>query len=325
MKRDHITSLKDLIAEPALLSQRALCSIRSEVSHIQLCSNRSIECGGQTFRPDKDTAYVEFFLSHAFPVTTCDGTALHPQVVANSYQTMLNKVFDFNHIIKQYDPRHNPVDRNLGTIVAVEFPAVGNRSTYYAGDQAYEEFSDGKWKVQGDRSKAPGIRAVAVMHKQLEMVPKILDGELLEALAGPGREWMVSMEQEWVLGNSGFLIKAPTDDIDFGEGTPEDIARLGYAYCSAQDAPLELLKCLDQEQAKITKNFRGLETIILFGGLDGTVHYYGVGLTPAGKEDEAVVRQMLASQTANSQLPIDKQPESGIAKLLRETAGVWEG
>ena len=89
------------------------------VSRVSLCAERAIEIGGQVLQPDASTAYVEFFLSHAFPVTTVDRTGLHPQVVANSYRTMLHKVFDLNHLMKSYDPAHNLRDRVLGTVVAV--------------------------------------------------------------------------------------------------------------------------------------------------------------------------------------------------------------
>ena len=124
--------------------------------------------------------------------------------------------------------------------------------------------------------------------------------------------------------NSGFLIKAPTDDVnsDFEDTTPEDLADLGYVYVPAVEAPLELLKCMDRKESKIIKNFHGLETIVLFGGLDGTVRFQGVGLTPAGKEDEAVVGQMLASQI-KAEPPDSEFGECELVELIRRTA-VWE-
>ena len=59
---------------------------------------------------------------------------------------------------------------------------------------------------------------------------------------------------------------------------------------------MELLQCIDPEQSKIIKKYRGRDVTILFGGLDGTVRYYGVGLTPLGKEPEAAVGRMMASR-----------------------------
>ena len=64
----------------------------------------------------------------------------------------------------------------------------------------------------------------------------------------------------------------------------------------ASGAPLELLECFDPEKSRITRKSLGRETLILFGGLDGTLRYYGVGLTPEGREKEAAIGQMLASR-----------------------------
>jgi hypothetical protein len=88
-------------------------------------------------------------------------------------------------------------------VVAVEFPAFAKAP---AGRPASDDdgrparHSAGRWQVQGDRSAAPGIRAVAVMRKQAELVPQIL------AQHAQGKEWTVSMEQEYYVNNSGFLI-----------------------------------------------------------------------------------------------------------------------
>ena len=296
-------ALKDLLAAPAKLSAEVMRSIRLEASSVKLCSDKAIEIMGQTFRPDQDTAYVEFFLSHAFPVTTCDGTGIHPQVVANSYRTLLNKVFDFEHQIASYD-KSIAQDRALGTIVGVEFPPT----------------PDGGWKVQADKNLAPGIRAVAVVHKQLQGVPEILRQHF------SGRtDWAVSMEQDFYVANSGFLMKARDGSVEkqllqWSETTPDDLIQMGYFYCSAQDAPLKLLNCFDPEKAQITSKYLGLETTILFGGLDGTIRYKGTGLVWRGKEKEAVVGQMLASAGG----PTEPQNQNGIVEIIKRTAGVWE-
>ena len=128
--------------------------IQQAARGVQLAGKNSIMIDGQTFTPDPDTAYVEFHLAHAFPVTTKYRTGIHPQVVANSHRTMVNKVFNLAHIMRKYDKKNNPQDRMLGTVIAVEFP----------------ETPEGGWTVQGSRDKAPGIRAVAVMHKAAQWV-----------------------------------------------------------------------------------------------------------------------------------------------------------
>ena len=102
-------------------------------------------------------------------------------------------------------------------------------------------------------------------------------------------------------------------------------------YVPAALAPLELLDCFDPEKSKITKSYLGRETIILFGGLDGTVRYYGVGMTPAGREKEAAIGQVLASRLRANQPShgsagaTDGQAQTGLMKvsaiveLLRRT------
>jgi hypothetical protein len=254
---------------------------------LKLCSgDRAIEIDGKTLRPDRATALVEFYLSHAFPVTTCDGTGLHPQVVANSYESMLYKVFDLNHLMKKYDPGIKQ-DQILGTVIAVEF---GARSAECG-------FRDEKWEVQPDKAKAPGIRAVACMHRNAEWVDRVLEKHFTGAI-----DWTVSMEQDYSLDNSGFVVRSAERGVRSGElkeweeKTPGDLKALGWTYVPAGEAPDELFACFDQEKSKITRKFKGSETVMLFGGLDGRVEYCGVGLTPAGKEKEAMVARMMAGR-----------------------------
>jgi len=73
-------------------------------------------------------------------------------------------------------------------------------------------------------------------------------------------------------------------------------ARTGLGLVPASGAPMALLDCFDPEKSKITSRFLGQESVILFGGLDGTVRSYGLGLTPAGREKEAAIGQMLSSK-----------------------------
>ncbi|HEV2330566.1 MAG TPA: hypothetical protein VGY56_17435 [Verrucomicrobiae bacterium] len=245
-------------------------------SRVSFCSEKAIEINGQTFVADPYNAYVEFFLSHAFPVVTCDNTAIHPQVVANSYHTMRGKVFDLAHIIRSYNPREYPRDRVLGTIMEVEFPQA----------------PAGGWKVQADRTKAPGIRAVAVMHKQLEGVKQILTG-----YANRSANWTVSMEQDYFEEETGFLVRGEKGVEDFASSTPDDLAKLGFVYVPFGDAPRKLKITFNPDESRIEQSFNDQPVVILFGGLDKSVFYKGTGLTPEGKEDAARVSQMLASRT----------------------------
>lgn len=267
-------------------------------ARVSFCSEKTIEINGRTFAPDPYNAYIEFFLSHAFPVVTCDNTAIHPQVVANSYHTMRGKVFDLAHIIRAYNPQENARDRVLGTIMEVEFP----------------ETPAGGWKVQADKTKAPGIRAVAVMHKQLEGVKQILS-----RYADRSVRWTVSMEQDYFEEDSGFLVKGKKGVEAFAQSTPEDLATLGYVYVPFIAAPRGLIECFNGEESRVEKQFQGQSVIILFGGLNNALFYKGAGLTPEGKEEEARVSQMLASRTGGKRLntlllePLDSTIELGNA------------
>jgi hypothetical protein len=243
-------------------------------ARVQFCGENAVTLPGfPPFVPDATRAYVEFGLSHAFPVITVDNTAIHPQVVANSYRSMLHQVFNLAHLMKAYDPERNPRDRILGSVVGVTFP----------------ETPAGGWRVQGERSRAPGIRAVAVMHKKAESVQ-----EILRTYASGDIDWTVSMEQLFEPAEVGFAVHGRSGVEAFEESTPEDLRALGWTYVPpGQAEAADLYKLFNAPKASM-RDYRGQQTIALFGGLNGTVHYNGAGLTPIGKEDEAFVAQMLA-------------------------------
>lgn len=258
----------------------------SKAFGVSFCSKRAIEIAGVTLTPDEDNALVEFYLSHAFPVTTSYRTGIHPQVVANSYHSLKHKVFNLAHLMKSYG---NPVDRILGTIVAVEFPPT----------------PAGGWKVQADRAAAPGIRAVAVMHKAAEGVREILYMWDRNEVPMGGDEWTVSMENHHEIAGCGFLVRGSKGVGEFEEGTPDDLRALGFTYVPLGSAPEKLLDCLNNEDddkkdgsnsTRIKRDFLKQETLLLIGGLNGTIRYQGTGLTPIGAEDEARVSRMLASE-----------------------------
>ena len=148
-----------------------------------------------------------------------------------------------NHIVRSYNPELNKEDRILGTIVGVEFPAM----------------PEGGWRVQAERSLAPGIRAVAAMHKAADGVRRILQQWVTGSIP-----WTVSMEQDYYLEDSGFLVKAKADK--WIEKTPEDLLDLGWIYVPAKEAPDGLLACFDAEGSKMISHWGNAETLILFGG-----------------------------------------------------------
>jgi hypothetical protein len=164
-------------------------------------------------------------------------------------------------------------------VVAVEFP---------------EAAGTGVWKVQSDPAKAPGIHGVAVMHKLAEGVAQILG----QHLTGK-RRWTVSMETQFFLEESGFLVGEGDElakDIGFAaRETPTDLRDLGYLYVPwAKAGPV--MEAWDEERTRIKPAYQARPIVFLLAGLKGRVHYNGVGLTPWGKEPTAAVRQMVAEE-----------------------------
>lgn len=270
------------------------------ITRVQLCGQgvnmAGIECEGQLFVPDDATAYVEFYLSHAFPSYTNvslngeppDRTAIHPATIARSYHSLKGKVVNLAHIMRQYDPTRNKQDRILGSVMAVEFPPMPACG----------------WKVQVNPAAAPGIRAVAALHKAAEGVPMILDTWARGKTPFGDTEWTVSMENRSYIPDGGFLVKLGNAERGTGNAelrkflpsTPEDIRALGWVYVPYMQAPGDLLDCMkDGGYIGIERDYMGLPTLFLIGGLDGQIFYYGVALTPVGKEGAARVRRIEAS------------------------------
>ena len=282
---------------------------------VTLCSavesaSPGITIAGETFVPDAATAYVEFFLSHAFPVyldvaepgSEPYRSTIHPATVANSYRSLRGKVLNFAHIMRSYDPERNVRDRIFGTVMAVEFPPE----------------PAGGWKVQGDPTMAPGIRAVAALHKNAEGVMNMIDTWQQGRTPFGGTEWTVSMENEATISDGGFLLRRTMDDdggyyhpgnrLDefaaMGQ-TPDDFKALGWIYVPWEAAPADLRSCLDAGgMIAVVRNFLqtdtspGVTTLFLNGGLNGTLFYFGVALTPLARESHARVGRVMASADA---------------------------
>jgi hypothetical protein len=248
-------------------------------------------------------------MSHAFPVyldvpnpgEEPARTAIHPATIANSYRSLRGKVLNLGHLMRAYDPENTTRDRIFGTVMAVEFP---------------ETPSDG-WKVQGDPDLAPGIRAVAAMHKNAEGVKQALESWQNGRTPFSDTQWTVSMENEAYLEEGGFLLKAESGKAKSGKlegelkqfepqwvATPEDFRALGWTYVPWAEAPKPLRKTLKEggEIALAVDNYEGFELLFLNGGLNGKLFYYGVALTPAGKESRARVGRMVASAESNLDL-----------------------
>lgn len=274
------------MSKPALHTARHF-----EVSSaVQFCADGAIEIGGQRLLADETKSYVEFRLSHGFPVTTSDRTCIHPVTVRNSFQSMLHQVFNLGHIMRAYNPDEHARDRMLGSIVGVEFTGP----------------SHGGIRVQGERAKAPGIRAVAVMHKLAEGVDRILGGH-----QSGKRRWTVSMENMFSLLDCSFLVRDEKSELASEFTTPEDLLELGWTHVPFSAAPEKLMDCFDGKKVAIKSAWGRREVLLLIGGLGAKIHYQGVGLTPLGKEPEAEVLSMMASGWAGAEME-----DAGLSALL---------
>jgi hypothetical protein len=256
----------------------------------ELHCEAAIEIGGQRLAPDESKAYVEFQISRGLAlrggrvVRTAYGTAMHASTVFNSHRSMLHQVFNLGHLMRAYDksPERDQIKRDyiLGSIVAVEFPKT----------------PAGGWRIfNEDKESVPAIRAVAVVHKMAERVPKVLG----EHQAGRHR-WTVSQEVLFSAINSGFVIEGRADakkaqrDL-MEQHSPDEFGRLGLGYVPAVEAPEDLLECYSIEKKRVQGAWGNCPVTLMKEGLDGQVHYQGVGLVRYGAEYEAQIQQLLAS------------------------------
>lgn len=252
------------------IAEHELRMMRAETATL-LCGDNVVQCAGQTFVPDRHTAFVDCSLAHAFPVDVGDYKAFHPAVLANSWRSMLYKVFDIGHMVRAYDPKENPRDRIVGTVVAVEY--------------------NGATKVTGTREEAPGLRAVAAMARKAEGVEQVISQHVSGRMP-----WTVSLEVDYKPLDSGFVVSS--DCGEESEFTPEDLKAAGYEYWPLLKAPDGLFETFDTETKELVGKWNGVQPLLLMGGLDGKVEFKGIGLTPLGKEPEAYI----ASMTAQSDL-----------------------
>ncbi len=237
----------------------------------EVCAAGSVTVGGREFVSDGDTAYVVFSICHGFPVVFPDrGGAFHPATVAASWPTIINKVFNYCHEIRAYDKERIPKDRILGTVLAAEFPPEPR----------------GGWKVGRDRKSAPGIRAVAAVHKCADNVPQIL------GLHQSGRlQWQVSIEFDYAQNDSVFAL--PADNAE------------GWEYVRYVDAPPDLQALWGPRPRSkgagkvILGDYNGVRPVVLWGGIPGLtagrVNFHGVGLVQYGAEPENRIESVLAS------------------------------
>lgn len=286
-----------------------------------LCGEAGVTVAGRTFVPDDDTAYVEFYLAHAWPaVLGSQKTAMMEAVVRNSSGTLQNKVFNFAHLMRAYDPESNPRDRILGTVVGVEMARNRAMSGTCTSD------------AEPEGVEVPCVRGVAVMHKAAEGVRQILETWQQRRNLFNDERWTVSMENRHNLWECGFLVRMADGksqmadgkgqmadgQSQMAEGVPE-----GWEYIPYMDADRELKGCLNTPEedekegtsnTRVKRDYQGREVVLLIGGLDGVVRFNGVGLVPAGREPSA----MVSSMVCGAAVAPEDEAVAGVLRALGE-------
>lgn len=250
---------------------------------VQLCSNGIFTADRGFLKPDNTKAYVPCVLSHSWPVVMAFGNTLHPNTIARSFQSLRDQNVNIGHMVHSYDKDNIPRDRIVGSVVSVDFPAS----------------DDGGWILGNDPTKAPGIRAVMSLFKQAAGIDRII-GQFLSGK----RQWSVSVEYLYDFKESGWLVIPATASQNYelaGEmvtmgTTPDEVRKLGMWYVPWTKAPDEMLSCWNKRKARVDKDYKGAKVVLMQGGIDGGIHYMGIGLTEAPAEPTAKINDMFASK-----------------------------
>jgi len=291
---------------------------------LELCG-AAIEIDGQRLEPDESKAYIEMGISNAYPSVSAYGTTLHPQTVANSFRSMQHQVLNWQHMMRANDrsKERDEIRRDyiLGSIVGVEL------ATSQAGVQP------ATFKL----GMPVHIRAAGVIHKNAEKVPGLL-GEHL----GGRHKWTVSMEINYDIIESGFLVfradqATKAQAALMAQTTTEEFQKLNLGYVPATEASEELLDTFNFEKREMRLAIEDGETpappsgrwgklpvVLVKGGLNGRVHYQGVGLVRYGAEKEAMIAQLLAHDPARLEAALD-EGQDGIAALTAYFKSVGQG
>jgi hypothetical protein len=267
--------------------------VSGESLTLSLCGEEGIRFGNQVFTPDSTKAYINFQFSHAFPVRTMYDTALYPSVIAKSFNSLLHQNVNYEHQLAVYHEDKDVRDRVIGSIVACEFPRE----------------PVGGWAVNPDASKAPGISGVAVLYKQTSGMAKVLG----EHSAGR-RNYKVSMEVFYPFEEAGFAVELKGKDPEFNF-TPIDMLKAGYEYVPVAQAPAALVATFSRKKNRVVAQYKGRKTCVLMGGLNGSVHYAGMGVVHFGAEPPARISRLVANDSS----PLEALADSIVATFRNLT------
>lgn len=267
MQLDVLTraALEQILSEDESAGSFALCGSNDD----------TVELNNVLYRADATKGYLKFAFSHAFPVVNAYGQALHPNVVAISHQSLLHQNANYEHRIAAYDSVSIANDKILGTVVAVHFPRSPSSG----------------WRVDVDKSKSPGIEAVASFAKRAQNMTQVVGQHKT------GRhKHSVSMEVEYMFKDCAFAVQLKDKQKPKHE-TPDDMVTAGWELIPWLNAEEELLNVYSFKKKRIIADWKGRKVVQLMGGINKPVHYAGVGVVRYGAEAEARILSMAASAT----------------------------
>lgn len=269
---------------------------------LALCQ-QAVTVAGKRLTPDRTKAYLTGTLSHAFPVVTAHGTALDARTVQNSYKSMEHQIFNKEHRMVTYGTAAE--DEHFGTIVEVELI-----------NETKADLTDAESTL--------GIRMAAVLHKQVACMAGVLENWNRGTDAKP--TYALSMEMNYTFKSNGYVIYGkPKVEMPAWvlATTPPDFAAAGLGYVpwtevfnfNADGEPSpngkanDLAQCYSLKEHRVTQGWQGRKVVVLCGGINGTVRYFGAALVKRGAEPTAGVEEMLARK------PEDPKLVAGLRRL----------
>jgi hypothetical protein len=216
------------------------------------------------FKPDDYKAYFRFRIATALPKVIgpeMNGNyfGIHPQVLANSYRSLLHQQTNLGHKLKAHGAHR---DRIVGTVVGV---AIGNMQR-----QTVQKMAD---TVEG----AQYLDVIAVVHKQAEGVKELLGKHLTSK-----EKTSVSIETKAPLATMGIF-------------DPRDRSILPLA--AAVERFPEAFKVDKKNRDLRLGGVDGVRFAWAPGGESGSIPFQGVGYTPTPAEgDTARILDLAASE-----------------------------
>ena len=204
-------------------------------------------------KPDDYKGYFRFRIATSFPAVIGPEMhgryfGFHPQVLANSYKSLLHQQTNLGHMLKAYGAYR---DRIIGSIVGV---GVGNLQRCV-----------GPQKVAATTDAAQYLDCVAVFYKMAEGVKDMLGNH-------------ISSRQK-----QSVSIEAGTTMQDMSVYDPRDGSILSMADAMAQYPKLITMHKDAKKGLQIGK-VDGVQFALAAGGDNGSIPFRGVGVTPTPAE-----------------------------------------